>query len=216
MDKIPLVIYIPAPPEKEGDGKGKGKSDAIAPPAEQITKPEPAHVAGREKVHEYPPKSGSSTPSRRRFAFLRRKTSGSKTSDGSSSKKGGKVESRDSYEALWETGDYPFVKLDENRATCAICLLDFMEPKKRVANEVIASWSKKDKEDEGGEGKEGGNKDQGRNEEKDKPASSGDTPSNGANAETNKQDQALRLEAVEEGVQPLRLLECGHVFHVCT
>jgi len=41
-----------------------------------------------------------------------------------------------SWEEHWEQGDYPFVRLEGNRAACAICLMDFEEPK-RIAGIAV-------------------------------------------------------------------------------
>jgi len=35
------------------------------------------------------------------------------------------------WEANWELGEYPFVALEGSRAACAICLMDFEEPKRK-------------------------------------------------------------------------------------
>lgn len=88
-----------------------------------------------------------------------------------------------SWDAQYEKSSLPFVRLENNRAACAICLMDFDEPPKRKVKGHAKSKSK----DKAGV--------------KGKPAT---TP-----------------EIVEEvpvaptdPPEPLRLLECGHVFHV--
>jgi len=98
VDQIPLVLYIPPPPE--------GFQDTNQHP------------------HQYPPKrswtkeSGKST--RGMFRFLKRKRNPGK---GGSSGGKGSSRSGNTWEDKWEKGDWPFVRLEENRATCAICLM---------------------------------------------------------------------------------------------
>jgi len=123
VERIPLVLYIPAPEDQESD---------------PISKPPPAHT--------YPPTSPKHKPLKRRFFFLRKKAgeSGSKEKG----KAQGGSSSGDSWEDNWEKGEYPFVRLEGNRAACAICLMDFDEPKR------VGSGSGKDGDVEakGGEG----------------------------------------------------------------
>jgi len=90
------------------------------------------------------------------------------------------------YEDKWERGEYPFVKLEGNRAACAICLCDFEEPR-RVRFSVDSRPPEDLDRAETGLG-----------------AGSGKTPSEGG----------LKLADAGEGAQPLRLLACAHVFHV--
>ncbi|KAI0268701.1 hypothetical protein BC834DRAFT_820813, partial [Gloeopeniophorella convolvens] len=106
VDRLPLVLYIPPPPDHG---------------SKPVTLP--------SDLHAYPPKSPSI---RRRFFFLpfpRRAAHG-----GASSKGGGDNEKDPgrprTWEDNWEKGEYPFVQLDSHRAACAICLLDFEEPKR--------------------------------------------------------------------------------------
>ncbi|OCH95185.1 hypothetical protein OBBRIDRAFT_884250 [Obba rivulosa] len=193
VDQIPLVLYIPAPPE--------GASDDKAP-----TEPQP--------VHMYPPRLQKPTSSRRRrFVFLRKK---SKKVDGVSmgkegtAKKTPKKPEEMTWEDNWELGDYPFVRLEENRASCAICLLDFEEPKK-------APWAidaDAEKEETGREGESviqptttGGN------EDNERPADRGEPAVLEIQVEDATGEEQLRLSDAGEGPQPLRLLSCGHVFH---
>jgi hypothetical protein len=92
----------------------------------------------------------------------------------------------DEWEANWERGDYPFVKLPENRATCAICLLDFEEPPRKGSAQPSTSGSA-----ELAKGKDKENKVQ-------------------------VEPSSLALQDAGEGATPLRLLACGHAFHqVC-
>jgi hypothetical protein len=168
VDRIPLVVYIPSPP----DGPSSGP---ITVPPEALTYPPK-------------PKSASMPAKKPRFRFLRIKKMnirGDKKSEAQKENEEGKDnEGPMTWEDNWEKGEYPFVRLEENRASCAICLMDFEEPKRR--------------------------------------ADSGQSPSNavalgenaGPRSPTDNPDAtSIRLENADEGA-PLRLLECGHVFHV--
>ncbi|CAE6418225.1 unnamed protein product [Rhizoctonia solani] len=89
--------------------------------ATEATAPEPAHV--------YPPQTSKLTPAatKRRFFFFEKRV---KSRDaGQEKNKPDDVEA-----AEWEKNEYPFVKLEANRAACAICLTDF-EPPRKVGQE---------------------------------------------------------------------------------
>lgn len=159
VEKIPLVLYIPAPEDQE--------------PA-PLSKPSPAHT--------YPPTPPKPKQPKRRFFFLRKKNDGEPGTK-AKGKGHGHSGSGDSWEDNWEKGEYPFVRLENNRAACAICLMDFDEPKRIGAN------PEKDSKEGGAETKD-------------------------ANNEISQQQEELKLEDAGEGPQPLRLLACGHVFHV--
>ena len=123
VDRIPLVLYIPSPPE--GDPFPKG----------HITKPDPAHT--------YPPKPPVPASPRRTFAFLRIKhprrgtarNVKDKDGSGTAEKSSG---SGESWEDNWEQGECPFARLEGNHATCAICLMDFEEPSAKSSRLSIA------------------------------------------------------------------------------
>lgn len=103
VDRIPLVIYIPVPP-----------TDTPAPESF----PTPNH----DGEHVYPPEAGKPKP-KRRFFFFKRKPRSSVEQD--------KPPTADiEADAAWEKSDYPFVKLEANRAACAICLMDFELPRR--------------------------------------------------------------------------------------
>ncbi|GAB1524063.1 hypothetical protein RhiTH_007215 [Rhizoctonia solani] len=108
VDRIPLVMYIPT-------------ATATTEPTEP-TAPEPAHV--------YPPATSvptTPTAPKRRFFFLKKKPKKSNTDQS-------KNQPDDVEAAEWEKNEYPFVKLEANRAACAICLTDF-EPPRRVGED---------------------------------------------------------------------------------
>jgi len=181
VDKLPLVIYIPPPPNQ---------------PSKPVTLP--------SDLHTYPPKS----PATRRFLLLPFRggtTSTGKTVKSGSTKEKGGSKRPSTWEDNWVKGEYPFVQLDSHRASCAICLLDFQEPR-RVSSGPLGSESTKaaaenQATDAPGTRQEGeGEGDI--TEQATAPASpSGDG------------DLTLRLQDAGQGAQPLRLLKCGHVFH---
>ncbi|THH31778.1 hypothetical protein EUX98_g2382 [Antrodiella citrinella] len=191
VDQIPLVLYIPAPPEDSEFN--------VAPKGSPITVPQSAYT--------YPPKSptiSASAPRRKRFAFLRRKDKGkSKDEKGTSKRKGdskgkGGVDQEKTWEDHWEAGEYPFVRLEGNRAACAICLMDFEEPKK-VEGAVV------DPETQEAESPV----------TKEAEVSRDDATVEEVQVDeiTREDRERLQLEDAGEGAQPLRLLACGHVFH---
>ncbi len=173
VDRIPLVMYIPPPP------------DPSAYPASPIKIP--------EAIYKYPPKSPtlSNVPPKTRFRWFKKRKAGPSSPKSKDSTQSGKAPEKsgepNTWEEHWEDEGYPFVVLEGNRAACAICLMDFEEPNK-------AGGSKQKTEEETTEVAKA-------------EGISGDV------AEEERQKQ-LRLEDAGEGPQPLRLLECGHVFHV--
>lgn len=185
VDTIPLVLYIPAPIDKDPTSP-KTENDT------SISKPEAAHV------HSYPPQRDCPSPSSTQLSgtrvhsrrskrwFTFRRVLSKKDSNKTSEKQPG---SDDPYEDKWEKGEYPFVKLEENRAVCAICLCDFDEP--RRVRYSIGSMPPLDLEEKAiGDG------------------GAVESPTSGTESD------ALRLADAGGGAQPLRLLDCAHVFHV--
>lgn len=191
VDRIPLVMYIPPPPE----GSEKDK-EAISVPA---------------PVYSYPPttKIPAASASKRRFKFLKIRKVKGKPDEASSSEtgksNGGEVEEKTQFngepptwEEHWEQGDYPFVRLEGNRAACAICLMDFEEPKRVVASSTENAATDGVRPQEAEDHQDSG-------EVMEVPVE---------NTTEEERDEQLRLEDAGEGAQPLRLLSCGHVFHV--
>ncbi|KAJ7096312.1 hypothetical protein C8R44DRAFT_812698 [Mycena epipterygia] len=176
VDRIPLVMYIPPPPD--------------APPG---------GIAIPQAIYSYPPKSPQpSMQPKRRFKFLHRRRK-----DASSNSPPGDVPERtpqengepQTWQDHWEHTGYPFVVLEGNRAACAICLMDFEEPK-RIAGLAPAPPSSSSTEE---------------------PTSSSpviqEVPTENNNNSAGETENQLKLEDAGEGAQPLRLLACGHVFH---
>src|SRR5882762_4652958 len=122
VENIPLVIYIPPPPDES---------------ATPITIP--------KNIYTYPPKPPASTPLSKRFKFLRLK---SRSKEAKSEEKVPieQAEGKHAWEDNWQKGEYPFVRLEGNRAACVICLMDFEEPKRVVHPEAEADEIKQ-KED---------------------------------------------------------------------
>lgn len=170
VDMIPLVYYIPPPPDV---------------PTTEIQIP--------ETVYSYPPKPPvkADKPPKKLFRFIKFKKSSNsekKSADTAGSNAGSKrllAAESGSWEDTWDTEGYPSVILGENRAACAICLLDFEEPKrlhpgpeaKAKAPEVTSQAVE-------------------------------------VISEEARENDELRLTDAGEGAQPLRLLRCSHVFHV--
>ncbi|KAH7888593.1 hypothetical protein F5I97DRAFT_722104 [Phlebopus sp. FC_14] len=180
VDRIPLVIYIPPPPDD---------------PSQPISLPKP--------IHSYPPPPPPSSLRKKRFAFFRKKSSRTEgeTDRDTANKKtksstSPEAKEGETWEDNWEQCEYPFVRLDGNRAACAICLMDFEEPKR------LSTVTK--------------------DEEAVKESNQQVAPSHHPEQEveipveriTEEERNSLpRLEDAGEGPQPLRLLACGHVFH---
>ncbi|EJF65285.1 hypothetical protein DICSQDRAFT_132851 [Dichomitus squalens LYAD-421 SS1] len=247
VDQIPLVLYIPPPPGEPAD------STPSVPVS--VTVPAPAHG--------YPPKSptpsagsGAAAAPRRRFMFLRRKDAKGKRKPsraGPASAKSspekekaekdveGAAEDEDDedvpWDETWEKGEYPFVRLEGNRAVCAICLMDFEEPRRvrgakglrsdagtraadANANANAESGSSEPHRRGPGAGASAGQ--EGKSEGKDEEGGGEATQEIQVEAVTEEERDALKLgdgaggegeEGDGEGPQPLRLLSCGHVFH---
>ncbi|EIN11831.1 hypothetical protein PUNSTDRAFT_131983 [Punctularia strigosozonata HHB-11173 SS5] len=171
VDQIPLVLYIPSPPDGQND-------DVVKEP---------------EAAHTFPPKPPAASKPKRRFRFRllrRKKTKGAEGNRGGGDAGGAGDDKDDEHESRWEDnwvrGELPFVRLEENRAACAICLLDFEEPERRHQHHPSPA-------------------------EPQTPASPSGDKSGVQEIPIERPD--LRLEDAGEGAQPLRLLACGHVFH---
>ena len=168
VDRIPLVIYIPPPPE--------GVKSALG-----------------GILHSYPPTTTNSPQPRfKRLRNFRKKET--PPQDATDEKNNENVDMDGLWEANWELGEYPFVALEGSRAACAICLMDFEEPKRKEAT---------------GEG----TSNQGRME------NTSETIDEVVNIHISSgeevQEKLKLVDAGSDSVQPLRLLPCSHVFHVC-
>ena len=178
IDRIPLVLYIPPPPLPKDAKDGEENEAHTYPP------PQPAPEAPIEVASSADHKPAKEPRHRRRhrfFFFHRRK-------DEASAPNSKPKVPLDEWEAHWEQGEYPFVRLPDNRASCAICLLDFEEPPR---------------------------KDQGQSSTTEIASNIAQSqPSSSAKAVEHKVPvEPLALQDVGEGATPLRLLACGHCFH---
>ncbi|KAJ7262165.1 hypothetical protein B0H12DRAFT_1217556 [Mycena haematopus] len=179
VDRIPLVMYIPPPP------------DALPG---SITIPQAVYSNS-----EYPPKAGPSTAKPKRFKFLHRRK-GNKAESSSSS--AGDVPVRapqqagepQTWQDHWEHTGYPFVVLEGNRAACAVCLMDFEEPKRIAGLEPVPTTAAPPEEPAPS------------------PPAIQEVPVEINDPAATTENQ-LKLEDAGEGAVPLRLLACGHVFH---
>jgi len=186
VDKLPLVLYIPPPPDQ---------------PSKPVTFP--------SELHTYPPKSPTSRRRLRFLPFRRRAASSSDTGKGGTGKEKKDSNRPPSWEDNWEKGEYPFVQLDSHRASCAICLLDFEEPKRvGVGAQESDDTRTVPAQTDGEEG-------QATNEPEAEQEPEGDVTEQTAvsSSPSPNGDLALRLQDAGQGAQPLRLLKCGHVFH---
>lgn len=152
-------------------------------------------LAKPEAVYSYPPKlqSPSKISPKPRFRFLRRiPFRGNKDSSKRIGYEPGpeRHDGMSDWENVWEQGELPFVVLEDNRAACAICLNDFEAPKQKTQRK-------------------------GDNEETKSPVDNA-VPNNEVLNMIIEEERSgpLRLEDAGDGAQPLRLLRCGHVFHV--
>ncbi|KAG6825075.1 hypothetical protein H0H92_004938 [Tricholoma furcatifolium] len=185
VERIPLVLYIPPPP------------DTFSQPIFSVTSP--SITSSKPVGHQTPlPKVSSGQQG---FQFLRSLTSLHCSKNNKSPSRTGdndleKGKEPETWEEHWEKGDYPFVVLEENRAACAICLVDFAEPK-RLYGLSNNSGSKAD-------GVSSLN-----TFEPNSNAPKADT----AVSRSDANDAEIKLADTGEGTQPLRLLDCGHVFH---
>ncbi|KAH9998534.1 hypothetical protein BJV74DRAFT_825061 [Russula compacta] len=182
VDKLPLVLYIPPPPDQ---------------PSKPVTFP--------SDLHTYPPKPSTSRRRNRFLLFRWRAASTSDTAKSGTGKEKGDPNRPLTWEDNWEKSEYPFVQLDSHRASCAICLLDFEEPKRvpvGVLETDIAKATGQTRVE---------------NQTTDGPGAhqegEGDVTEQMVTPDSPNSDLALRLQDAGQGAQPLRLLKCGHVFH---
>ncbi|GBE82479.1 hypothetical protein SCP_0408630 [Sparassis crispa] len=191
VDRIPLVLYIPPPPEDAFESTSL------------ITVPSPTHA--------YPP--GCLVPIRpspsglkRRFIFLRslRKRKDINALKGSKEDvQGNRAYAQAAWEDLWERGEHPLVRLEGQRSTCGICLMDFEAPKRILPIPEEGAESAEELADAraDAEADQNGDTDAGAVQE--------------VQVEPARQDDTHRVALADsgEGPQPLRLLGCGHAFH---
>ncbi|KAL1734678.1 hypothetical protein EV714DRAFT_268403 [Schizophyllum commune] len=226
VDCIPLVMYIPPPPEEDAqkeEPKADGGTQEDATQAKEETEGQPSTAP--EVNYEYPPKPKEPKQPKRHkwFKFLRRKrnSEGKDGEDGDMNEKGGDGEKDASgsgsgsagskpvkWEDHWDLEGFPSVVLEGNRAACAICLMDFEEPRRvggvpQVPAASEAPPAATTSVTIGTNVPMTGNG----------PAETEDAIVHADPATSQEALERLRLEDAGEGAQPLRLLACGHVFH---
>ena len=195
VDRIPLVLYIPPPPTDT-------PASPISPLPRPVTHPIPT------PLRPPPP-----PPKRRRFisfrpSFRRRDTKldiGDRDVEQGAEMMSPLDDEGDEWDRSWERGSYPFVRLPENRATCMICLSEFEAPRRVSEREratlppsaMISAGSAFEMQ----------------------PLSSPALDVEEVQVESPRDDADARtIELADSGAsdapQPLRLLSCGHVYHV--
>jgi len=201
-------MYIPPPPE--GSDFKPTSSNIISNPytyppggtAKSVTKP-----MGRFKFLKPRSKTKDMAPTTIKLPADVEKTPGS-----------GQLLTWSDY---WEESEYPFVVLEGNRAACAICLTDFEEPKRRSGLEHPFSVDKEDAHESASAEKSLENNQCVQDETKPVKISTGhamksvDASNTSITSEARAVDPSgPQLQDAVEEAQPLRLLICGHVFHV--
>ena len=192
VDRIPLVLYIPPPP-----------TDTPASPISPLPRPM-AHPVPTPLRPPPPP------PKRRRFisfrpSFRRRDTKldiGDRDVEQGAEAMSPFDDEGDEWDRSWERGSYPFVRLPENRATCMICLSEFEAPR-RVSGRATQPLTAIPHN----------------NAFEMQPLSSPALDVEEVQVESPRDDvDARTIELADSGAsdapQPLRLLSCGHVYHV--
>jgi hypothetical protein len=185
--RIPLVLYIPHP-----DSAWISKSQT-------------------EAKHSYPPKEMSFTASRLDNDLQSRQRPKWLSFRTHSAKK-----QVDEWEAQWvagtsafndviifltSSGIHPFVRLTGSRATCSVCLEEFQEPQRRSVEMNRKNGDMKSETAAKVSGDEGTTR------------ISSLTWLSKLRSPHVAEDR-LKLKSAGDGAQPLRLLACGHVFHV--
>jgi hypothetical protein len=222
VDSIPLVVFIPEEEPNEGEEKKEDNDNEHTYPP----KPVDEKAAGSSKPiptpTPAPEQQATEKPRKGRFRFLRRKTkqpetqSEPKAEEKPSATAGAQEE--DAWEAQFEKGEYPFVRLDGNRATCAICLCDFVPPKPRggVAPPAASGSTPGPSDVEASSVPNADESTVSNNEEQKDDDKDKQEKSKSKSKKIKKEKEEQKVEEDEEvGVpgEPLRLLECGHVFH---
>lgn len=209
VDRIPLVLYIPPPPGDEDTAK-PASSPTSYPPT--LPKQPPAAKTKKKRFVVFKPK-GMRTRARTVDIDVEHDVERDVEQGMILHNSIGAVNTLalvNSWDAMWAPAPYPLVRLPENKATCMICLCEFEEPKK-----VGDRPSAQDRHPEDGRG-----------EEHEMAAVEPLSPATGqppgtieeVQVEPPREADAQTVEmAHEEGegaLQPLRLLSCGHAYHV--
>ena len=220
VDRIPLVLYIPPPPGEDPTSP----TSPLTPLPRALSHP---------PVSPRPVPANASAPSKkRRFVFFhptlkRRKTD----ANGQDLEHGWAPDSlpmsptndMDDWDQTFGPAPYPFVRLPENRATCGICLIEFEAPRRLNGRD-------KDAHPTSGSGS---------GEAEDEAHELNDIPHLGSQQQQQHEDGGVSHDSAQitevrvesprpadagalqfadsdnsDAPEPLRLLSCGHVYHV--
>ena len=175
IDRIPLVIYIPPPPDD-------GLASPISP-SDDSNPTSPTSPRTRRRI-------------RMRFIFFSvRRSSNNDVEQGAAP-----ADANAAWEANWQPTAYRFVRLLDNQARCAICLTDFEAPRRvDPAPQDPASGETHEMTPA-------------------RPRLAAVSVEYSVPTESPHPKDAAVIQRVEsgqdDGPQPLRLLSCGHAFHV--
>ncbi|KAG8946332.1 hypothetical protein FRC03_001404 [Tulasnella sp. 419] len=184
VDQIPQVIYIPLPPS----------SDPAEPASSSPEYPPKPHgpISGAEASAEHSTgeavqlERAVGTRIKNAFKIFQRKKPAERTDiEATPERISEDHSSEDPWEAQFEKGVYPFIRLEQNRAACAICLVDYVPPRRRDANPVSGAMTSTSSTN---------------NEHPETP-------------DSNNYDENNEEEQTGKPGEPLRHLPCGHVFH---
>ncbi|KAI0748640.1 hypothetical protein C8Q80DRAFT_1172929 [Daedaleopsis nitida] len=194
VDRIPLVLYIPPPPDDAPKGP-------ITPLPRALSHPPVTPL----------PSAWSPPEKKRRFIFFRPSTKRRKTVPADpkpgdrdlTTSPGADADDVDDWDKMWEPAQYPFVRLPENRATCGICLSEFEAPRRL-----------------NGRAPDGEGEDECEGHEMRTQPADGDASAaiQEVRVESPRPADAHTVQFADsdssDAPEPLRLLGCGHVFHV--
>ncbi|KAG9018804.1 hypothetical protein FRB90_009455 [Tulasnella sp. 427] len=206
IDKIPLVVFIPPTESLVGVSQSSmGPNTSFDEPTKKLDVGIPVAAAAATK----PPATSSNTaspPRRPRLAWLsKRKGKTVKPTMWSDAKLVTEGDPR------FENSEHPFVVLETNRAMCPICLVEFVEPKRREGVPPAPPRPKTPEPQSSGAGEASSSSQAGED------AASGEpTASKGPDEIQQVTTEATPEVEEDAGIpgEPLRLLACGHVFHV--
>ncbi|KAG8963060.1 hypothetical protein FRC05_004942 [Tulasnella sp. 425] len=204
IDKIPLVVFIPP---IEAEIKGVEEQGTATEPRDPSGSQAAAGAAASKPMASQ--SSASRTP---RFAWFRRHPGKGKAPPQSTMWSDAKLVPDG--DPRFEKADHPFVVLESNRASCPICLTEFVEPKRK---EGVPPAPPRPKTPEPTAAAVEGPSSSPVEEGVEREAGDGDAPPSKEKKPIEEDAVQTAPEAEEEAGTPgeaLRLLACGHVFHI--